>query len=176
MRESAFIRDLRRRSWEHWKPLYAKEKWWNAPEDKKIHADLQKVRSIGYPAEVFLRGLSCTPDGVLPDAPPLKEGGVHRLTGSFPKPWQKLTKEERGYRAHIGTDIERVPLVPFKRAFALEAKDIAEFVKARQWERDEAFEKVRREIAAKPRKRFAVRESWSSRRSILHCFGRAAAR
>jgi hypothetical protein len=35
-RESMFIRDLRRRSWEHWKPLYAKEKGSDAPEDKKL--------------------------------------------------------------------------------------------------------------------------------------------
>jgi hypothetical protein len=87
-RESTFIRELRRRSWEHWQPLYAQGQWWNEPEHKDLKADLERVRSIGYPAEIFLRGIACPADGVLPDAPPLQPGEVHRLTGSFPKPWQ----------------------------------------------------------------------------------------
>ena len=148
-RESAFIREVRKRSWEHWKPLYLKDQWWNAQEDKRIHEDMQKVQSIGYPAEVFLHGFSCPPDGVLPDAPPLKPGEVHRLTGSFPKPWQKLTKEERAYRAHMGNDVERIPLVPFKRALFLDAKDIVEWVGARRRESYTANERVRRENPTK---------------------------
>ena len=143
-RESAFIRGLRQRSWEHWKPLYVKDQWWNEPEDESLHADLQKVQSIGYPAEVFLHGISCPPDGVLPDALPLKRGEVYRLTGSFPKPWQALTAAERTYRSHIGTDVERIPLVPFRRGLSLDAKDIAEWVAARRREADAANDRVRR--------------------------------
>ena len=144
-RESAFILGLRKRSWEHWKPLYLKDKWWNTPKDEGLYSDLQRIQSIGYPAEVFLHGISCPPDGVLPDALPLRPDEVHRLTGSFPKPWQKLTKEERAYRSHIGTDVERVPLVPFKRGYPFEAKDIAEWVKSRQNERDLANAQARRD-------------------------------
>jgi hypothetical protein len=144
-RESAFIRELRKRCWEHWQPLYLKGQWWNEPEDKKIHADLQKVQSIGYPAEVFLRGISCPPDGVLPDALPLKPGEIHRTTGSFPKSWQELTKEERAYRAQIGNDVERIPLVPFERGLFLDAKDIVKSVTAQRREKDEADEQARRE-------------------------------
>jgi hypothetical protein len=144
-RESAFIRELRKRCWEHWQPLYLKDQWWNEPEDKKIHADLQKVQSIGYPAEVFLRGISCPPDGVLPDALPLKPGEVNRTTGSFPRPWQELTRKERAYRAQIGNDVERIPLVPFERGLFLDAKDIVKSVAAQRRERDEANGKARRE-------------------------------
>ena len=144
-RESAFIRELRRRSVEHWQPLYLKGKWSKAPEEKQLYADLQTVQSIGYPAEVFLRGISCPPDGVLPDALPLKPGEVHPVTGSFPKPWQKLTREERAYRAHISSDAERIPLVPFKRGVGLDAKDIVEWVTAHRKERDIENERVRRE-------------------------------
>ena len=143
-REAAFIRGLRQRSWERWKPLYAKDQWWNEPEDESLHADLQMVRGIGYPAEVFLHGISCPPDGVLPDAPPLKPGQVYRVTGSFPKPWQQMTQQERAYRAHIGSDVERIPLVPFRRGTSLDAKDIVEWVSARRRERDAANACVRR--------------------------------
>jgi hypothetical protein len=143
-RESAFIRELRKRSWEHWRPLYMKDKWWNAPEDKRLHADLQTAQSIGHPAEVFLAGISCPPDGVLPDAPPLKPGLAHPLTGSFPKPWQKLTKTERAYRAHIRSDVECIPLLPFSRGITLDAESIVDWVMARRREIDMENVHVRR--------------------------------
>jgi hypothetical protein len=142
-RESAFIRKLRERSWEYWRPLYLRDKWWDAPKDKRLNADLEKVQSIGYPAEVFLRGISCPPDGVLPDAPPLKAGEVHPVTGSFPKPWLALTQEERAYRAHIGNDVERIPLVPFERGHSFDAKEILKWVEAQRKEIDAANERVR---------------------------------
>lgn len=144
-RESDFILELRKRSWEYWQPLYLQGHWWNEPEDKKLHEDLQKAQSIGYPAEVFLRGICCPPDGVIPDSPPLKPGEVHRATGSFPRPWQDLTKEERAYRAQIGNDVERIPLVPFERGLFLDAKDILKSVTAQRRERDEANEQAKRE-------------------------------
>lgn len=143
-RESEFIRGLRERSWEYWKPLYLRGEWWNEPKDEHLHADLEKAQSIGYPAEVFLRGISCPPDGVLPDAPPLKPGEVEQVTGSFPKPWQALTPAERRYRAHIGTDAERIPLVPFKRGTSLDAGDIRDFVKGRQRAAENARDLIKR--------------------------------
>ncbi|HTB83367.1 MAG TPA: hypothetical protein VK742_06910 [Candidatus Sulfotelmatobacter sp.] len=143
-RESAFIRDLRKRSVECWKPLYTKCDGLSRPEEQRLHQDLQKAQSIGYASEVFIRGISCPPDGVFPDGPPLKPGEVHRTTGSFPKPWQSLTATERGYRSHIGTDVERIPLVPFKRGIALDARDISEFTKSQAARAEVAREQVRR--------------------------------
>ena len=133
-RESKFIRELRKRSWDHWRPLYQKDRWWNEPKDPRLYENLEKAQSIGYPSEVFIRGISCPPDGVLPDAPPLKPGEVYAVTGSFPKPWQALTTEERHYRSHIGTDVERIPLVPFERGISLDAKDILDWVKTQRGE------------------------------------------
>jgi hypothetical protein len=144
-RESKFIRELRRRSWEHWKPLYKKARWWDSPRDESLHQDLQKAQSIGYRSEVFLRGVACPPDGVLPDAPPLQAGEVHSVTGSFPRPWQSLTAKERNYRSRIRTDAESIPLLPFERGHSIDAKDIREWVVSRRTEIDAANDAVRRE-------------------------------
>jgi len=145
-RESAFICGLRQRCWEYWQPLYLKGQWWNEPEDKQLHADLQMAQSIGYPAEVFLSGICCPPDGVLPDSPPLKSGEVHRLTGSFPKPWQLLTPQERKYRSHVPPRglVDFVQMVPFERGNFLDARDIVQTVTAQRRDRDEANELARR--------------------------------
>jgi hypothetical protein len=144
-RESEFIRGLRQRSWEYWKPLYLKGQWWTEPDEMSLHKDLQRAQSIGYPAEVFMLGMACPPDGVLPDAPRLKPGEVHKATGSFPKPWQALTTAERLYRSHIGTDVERIPLVPFRRGISMYAQDILDWVKTQHANAEEARGRVRRE-------------------------------
>jgi hypothetical protein len=146
-RESPFILGLRQRSWEHWRPLYLKDQWWNAPSDARLEEDVERVQSIGHPAEIFLQGIACPPNGVLPDAPPLKPGEVHRVTGSFPKPWQLLTREEREYRAYVQPRgiVDCVQRVPFERGLFLYAKDIVQTVTAQRRLRDEAIERVRRE-------------------------------
>ena len=144
-RESAFIRGLRQRCWEYWRPRFYTAGWQSEPEEQQIHEDLQKVQSIGYPSEVFLRGFSCPPAGVLPDAPPLKPGEAHRLTGSFPKPWQELSGPERENRSDIGTDVKRIPLVPFQRGSSLDAKDIIESVQSRRNAVETENDRVRKE-------------------------------
>jgi len=143
-RESSFIRKLRQRSIDYWMPLYSKHAPQVEPKDDQLFEDIKKVGSIGYPAEVFLRGISCPPDGVLPDAPRLRPGEAYPLTGSFPKPWQQLSAGERAYRAHIRTDVETIPLRPFERGLSFDAKDIAQWVESRQRDRDAANQKVRR--------------------------------
>jgi hypothetical protein len=142
-RESAFICNLRERILKHWMPRFQKPRWWNEPEAEDIHRDTEKVRSIGYPAESF----ACPPDGVLPDALPLKPGEVHRLTGSFPKPWQLLTKEEREYRAHTPPKglVDFVQREPFDRGLSLDAQAIVQDVAARQRRCQKANERARRE-------------------------------
>lgn len=137
-RESEFIRDVRQRC--------MKVKHSAGLDEKKLHADLQRVQSIGYAANIFLRGFFCPPDGVLPDAVPLQPGEVHRLTGCFPKPWQALTKEERDYRATIPPPslVDFVELVPFRRGIFLDARDIVERVESHRWQRDLANAEARR--------------------------------
>jgi len=107
--------------------------------------DIEKIQSIGYESEVIVRGLFCQPDGVLDDALPLKPGEVYKITGAFPKPWQSLTLQERDYRKHIGSDIERIPLVPFERGISLDAKDICEYSEKQSENAEAEREQVRRE-------------------------------
>lgn len=138
-RESEFIRDVRRRCLDPiWKAMV------NTELTKYVGNDIEKIQSIGYPSDVIMRGFFCPQDEVLEDAPPLPPGEVHRLTGAFPKPWQKLTQPERNYRKHIGTDVERIPLVPFARGISLDAKDILEVVNLRRKQAEAARESVKR--------------------------------
>lgn len=138
-RESKFIREVRQRCCER---------------DRKdglpggmLHSDLQRIQSIGHAANFFLHGFFCPPDGVLPDRPPLRFGAVHRLTGSFPRPWQTLTKPERKYRAFVPPrgNVGCMGIVPFERGLSLEAKEIVETVAARRRLRDAHNAQVRRE-------------------------------
>ena len=139
-RESAFIRGVRQRCLDpKWKEMVNSQLW------KYCGHDIERIQSIGYESEVFLRGFFCPPDDVLPDAPPLKPGEVHQATGSFPKPWQALTTAERSYRSHIGTDVERIPLVPFHRGLSMDAQDILDWVKTQRVNADMERERVRRE-------------------------------
>src|SRR5579863_5202020 len=50
-RESAFVRELRQRCLEHWMPLYATDRWWNAPEDSGIRERMETAKSLGPAAE-----------------------------------------------------------------------------------------------------------------------------
>ena len=138
-RESYFIRQLRQRC--------MKDQQSGGQRDERLHADLQKLQSIGYPAHCFLHGFFCPPDGVLPDALPLRPGEVHRLTGAFPKPWQLLTHDERGFRAYMPPRgiVDFVRILPFERGLFLHAKDITEMVTSRRRLRDEANALARRQ-------------------------------
>jgi hypothetical protein len=132
-RESEFIRQVRERSVRHWQD--------GGKFNKELYADLEMLQSIGYTAEVFLRGFSF-PSGERskkshPNAPP--------ITGSFPQPWQSLDMAERAYRAHIRSDKEVIPLTPFKRGDWLDAGDIYQFAEARRKEIFAPYEKARRE-------------------------------
>lgn len=92
-RESGFIQDVRQRCLDpKWKKMV------NSELAKYCGNDVERIQSIGYPSEVIVRGMFCTPDGVLDDAPPLRKGEVNRLTGAFPRPWQALPQPERDYR------------------------------------------------------------------------------
>jgi hypothetical protein len=138
-RESVFIRDVRQRC--------MSEQQATGERDEKLHKDLQRVQSIGHPAWMFLHGFFCPPDGVLPDAILLKPDKVHRLTGSFPKPWQLLTKEERAYRTYIPPRgvIDCQKFVPVTRGSGLDAKDILRTVTQQQRLAEAEREQVRRE-------------------------------
>ncbi|MBA3351912.1 MAG: hypothetical protein H0U23_05720 [Blastocatellia bacterium] len=148
-RESVFIRGVRERSLEHWMPLYGKGEWIDSPKNEELYRDLDKLQSIGYASEVFVRGISCPPNDVLPDAPPLKAGEVNPITGSFPKPWQSLTSAERHYRSHISTDVTRIPLLPLERGISSDARDILQWTESRRREIDAEHAAVRQKNPGK---------------------------
>lgn len=133
-RDSAFIRSVRQRCLDpKWREMVNSELW------EFCGHDIERIQSIGYESEVILQGFFFAPnelhDNRHPNAPP--------ITGQFPDPWQKFSEEERIYRAHIGNDIVRVPLVPFKRGQAHDAKDINDFLQLRRRQRDAENNRVR---------------------------------
>jgi len=143
-RESAFIRETLRQY----------RDWWLAGGDRdsqsrKIDANLRKIQSLGHTSDVFVQGCSFDPARVRQSDDPKKPNYRHPdappITGSFPVPWQSLSKEERKYRAHIRNDRDELQIVPFDRGHSLDAKDIAQWVAAQGWDTDAANERVRRE-------------------------------
>ena len=109
-RESAFLVELRRRSWVHWLPLHQKGERSKPPEDKTLYEDLRKVQLLGYPMEVFIRGMSFPPDEMLTDSPTDRSGKIVRRGAQFPKPWQASALAERASRARTGDEVTQLQM------------------------------------------------------------------
>jgi hypothetical protein len=138
-RESPFILDLRRRCLDpKWKKMGPSELW------KYCGHDIEKIQSIRYESEVFLRGFFFPAEEVPDEARPSRPKET-AFTGAFPKPWQALTPAERNYRKHISNDIGRMPLVPFQRGLELDAQDIVDRVRSRRTAADLERETAGRE-------------------------------
>jgi hypothetical protein len=131
-RESAFIRNVSQRCLQNWR---AGGHW-----DLRLHADLQKAQSIGYPSDVILRGIFIAPNDPnridKPDAAP--------IANNFPQPWRELTASERVFRSRIRSDRTEIPQLPFERAYWTEASEIAKYAESRANEIFSAFDEVRR--------------------------------
>lgn len=140
-RESAFICELRQRCVQNWR---AGSNW-----DLQLHADLQEVQNIGYASEVFMRGFFFEPDvkyqNINERLANYRHPGAPVITGSFPAPWQSLSKEERCERSGIRSDRTVIPLVPIKRGDWHDAADIARWAEGRWHELHDAYEKARQE-------------------------------
>ena len=142
-RESPFIRDTLReyRDW-----VVAGGQWGDARAD--LGKDLERIQSIGYSSEVFLRGCTLEPGRVCQSVDPDKPNYRHRdapaLTGSFPASWLSLSAAERRERSKIRSARTALPLVPIKRGDWHDATDIAKWVEGR-WQMLHAdFENIRR--------------------------------
>jgi hypothetical protein len=124
-RESAFIRET----------LQCYRQKWQRPngelfdEMRKLWDDVEKIRSIGYAAEVFVSGCTFEPgkrrQSLHPDKPGYRHPKAPPLTGSFPAPWQSLSEYERRFRAHIRSDVEQLQIAPIKLSDWCWAKEIA---------------------------------------------------
>jgi hypothetical protein len=139
-RESAFIRGVRQRC--------LKNRRSGGHLDQQLYTDLDKLQSISYASEVFIRGFFFEPNITYqsvdkglpnyrhPDAPP--------ISGSFPAPWQSLSLNERTFRAHIRTDVEQLQIVPIKLSHWSWAKEIArgcQYIADDQHERQKTWER-----------------------------------
>lgn len=142
-RESAFIRQRLQKY---------RTQWWCpggglTDEIRNLWDDMDRIRSIGYAAEVFIRGCTYEPGTVWQSVdqhkPNFKHPEAAPLTGSFPAPWQTLAEGERKSRAHIRTDVEQLQIVPIKLAHWSWAKEIArecQFVSDEQHARRKEWE------------------------------------
>jgi len=139
-RESAYIRDT----------LASYRAWWaaggnfNDPQTGRIETQLLKIQSLGHRANVFLSGCCFKPNVVEqsddPDKPDYRDPDAPPLTGSFPVPWQSLSKAERGCRARIQTDVEQCRIVPIKLGHWSMAEYITAHGKNRANEQMKAWE------------------------------------
>jgi len=125
-RESAFIHDLRQRCIQNWRS--------GGCQDQKLYDDLQRVQSMGYPAEVFLRGFFFEPNRIYQSKnerlPNYRHPDAPAITGSFPQPWQSLSQNERKCRSTIKDDVTTLGLVPFQISHWCFAKDVARYVES----------------------------------------------
>ena len=132
-RESAFIRDVRRRC-----RAARCQEMTNSQLTKHCGLDLERIQSIGHPSEVFLAGFFFDEEV---DRQP-RHRGARAITGSFPAPWQTLSEAERKCRSRIRTDREAIPLVPFQRGYSFFAADIARWCKKQRPEAQKTGRKL----------------------------------
>jgi hypothetical protein len=113
--------------------------------------DIERIQSIGYSAGVFLQGFffstETQPSSVNPNAANYRHPDAPVITGSFPRPWQSLSEQERTERSRIRSDTETIPLVPFERGPSVFAKWIAEYC---DHQREQAFDQQARVKAKNP--------------------------
>ena len=148
-RESAFIRDTLRCYRDEWllPGGYFKKRPANAPPASAFvrkdgfvstmaegvfpasWGNLERIESIGYAAEVFVRGCAFSPATVRqsddPEKPNYRHPDAPPITGSFPAPWQSLDEAERKYRANVRNHVEQFQIVPIKLSHWSWAKEIA---------------------------------------------------
>jgi len=144
-RESAFIRDVRQRCLESRRA--------NAPRDEQLHADIQKVQSIGDASEVFLRGCFLAPGVSYQSkdecAPNYRHPEAQPTSGNFPAPWQSLSQTERAYRALVANYGTGLVPAPIERGNGHEAEDIAKFYRSKWNQMISAFHELQRQNPGK---------------------------
>jgi hypothetical protein len=130
-RESAFIRDtlLEMRA----DVLESVKTERNLENSKRPDwfAKLSRIQSLGYVAEVFVRGSHFEPGAVRQSIDPRKPNFRHPdappLSGSFPAPWQSMTDAEKKHRARIKTVVEDCHIVPVSMGQWHDAREIVRF-------------------------------------------------
>jgi hypothetical protein len=92
---------------------------------------LSRIQSIGYTADVFVRGSLFEPRAIRQSIDPRKPNFRHPdappLTGSFPAPWQSMDEAERKNRARIKTVVEDCHIVPVRLGQWHDAREIVRY-------------------------------------------------
>jgi len=144
-RESAFIRDVRKRCLESRRT--------DAPNDEQLHQDLQKLQSIGDASEVYLRGCFLEPGIVYQSfderLPNFRHPESQPITGSFPDPWQSLSPGERACRSLVANYGNGIIPKPIDRGRGYEAEDIAKSFRSRWDQVMAAFHELQRKNPGK---------------------------
>jgi len=143
-RESAFVRNTLQK-YREW--CLSGSKWSDC--DPEIGKNLEKIQSMGYTSEVFVRGVTLLSreacQSIDPQKPNYRHPDAPVLTANFPNPWLSLSKDERKSRSHIRNARSVIPAIPFKRASWHDAKDIADWAESRWHEFNKLYDKARRE-------------------------------
>jgi hypothetical protein len=104
-------------------------------QSDRLFASMDRIQSIGDISEVIIRGCSLPAAAVWQSenelAPHYRHPEADPITGSFPAPWQSLSREERACRAHRAKHGTRLHSPPIERADYYEAEDIAKYHRAR---------------------------------------------
>ncbi len=137
-RESAFIRNLRERCLNpKWRKML------NTELDAYVGIDLEKLQSIGEPANVILRGFFTLPNASLPAGLPTQRGETFEVFRSFPDAWQSLTAQERRARSKINPENHRFN--PLSRGMTIDAENILNYARIQRAQAEADRQKVRSE-------------------------------
>lgn len=95
---------------------------------------LARLRTLGGPEEVFVRGCLKTPGSAFqstdPDRADYRDPDGPTLSGSFPAPWQTLAPEERQCRAEICAGAQAYPVVPLRLGQWHDARELVQACEA----------------------------------------------
>ena len=147
-RESAFIRDTLQRYREWWADGGKRDK-----ANDELFARTDRIQSGGIGAEMLLHGCAFKAGTVWQSTDQEREDYRHPeappITGSFPDPWQLLSRAERGYRARLANYGTGLVSAPIEKGDGHDAEDIAKYWRSKWNATLSAFHELQRQNPGK---------------------------
>lgn len=148
-RESEFIRETLRQYRESLHTGFSRD----AKTSDAIFARMDRIQSIGDISNVIVCGCSFEPGTVWQSMDPDSANYRHReappVTGSFPGPWQSLSRGEQAYRSRLANYGEGIIPKAIERGDYLEAEDIAKHCRSKLDVVFSAFQELQRQNPGK---------------------------